>query len=358
LISNATVDEVAQFSAYLDSQDAVQGESTDAESSAAQATAPESSADPVAEGKVPPSPKALANPEVAEPEPEVPVEPEPEPEPEVAAAESEEESSIDTWTELSETFDVEPDDLLGHIQIEGRDGALVPLSEAVEFYRGTAGLDAQTKAAVAEIEGELRGSVDQQLNEMTQITQRLITHIEQDRQVDPALQEADPKEWIRQTEYARARNLAVEQSLEAMKAEADKRSKADEEAHEKWSSQQVQITYNRHPEWRESAVGQAAMQEIHAYAKGVGFTDDQISDVRDANSIEVLWAASQWNKLQSNKPAARKVLRGLPRKNLRASARNEAAPREAQDKQRVAVQDRFAKSGRIEDALSLFEEHL
>jgi hypothetical protein len=65
---------------------------------------------------------------------------------------------------------------------------------------------------------------------------------------------------------------------------------------------------SRHiPKW-----GAEAMKEIMEHGQTEGYTDVELSSIRDPRLIKTLWKAGQWDKLQAAKPLAQKRTTGVP----------------------------------------------
>lgn len=92
--------------------------------------------------------------------------------------------------------------------------------------------------------------------------------------------------------------------------------------------------------------------EIRTYAKGLGFTDQELSQVYDSRAVLALWKAAQYDKLTSAKPeTAKKVV--TPPPALKASA---SAPKT--DDGYKTDRTRLRKTGKTRDAASLLERFL
>lgn len=92
--------------------------------------------------------------------------------------------------------------------------------------------------------------------------------------------------------------------------------------------------------------------EIRSYAKGIGFTDQELAQVYDSRAVLALWKAAQYDKLTSAKPeTAKKVV--TPPPTLKAGA---AATKT--DDGYKADRTRLRKTGKTRDAASLLERFL
>lgn len=92
--------------------------------------------------------------------------------------------------------------------------------------------------------------------------------------------------------------------------------------------------------------------EIRTYAKNLGFTDQELSQVYDSRAVLALWKAAQYDKLTSAKPeTSKKVV--TPPPTLKAGA---AAPKT--DDGYKSDRTRLRKTGKSRDAAALFERFL
>ena len=280
-----------------------------------------------------------------------------------AAAEGEEELDagqvIDTWDELAQSFEVDPQDLLSHMTVPDAQGNAVSLADVVEAYNDPASthLEEQVQARVETI----RAASDTAMQELTAATAQVIARVQQHRAPDggwDALRQSDPAEYIRQREMQDSDRRSAQDALDLMDRETARREGEDSSAKEQYLQQQAKLTYQLMPGWRDPNAGRAAQQEIHDYLVRSGFSKDQIEVLDDARSIVTVWKAAQWDRAQKAKPLRLKRLKGLPTKHVGATARDDTPRANAQQKEHNAALKKFEKSGNLEDALSLFEEHV
>ena len=269
---------------------------------------------------------------------------------------------IDTWDALAESLEFDPTELLNHLQIPGRaDGETVSLADAVDQYRRGPDLDAAAQARIDSVSEELREDSKKRYGELEKLTSRMISKIERHRAPQGGwdeLRARDPSEYIRLTELQSADRADAEAAISSLEEEAARNTEASKKADEKNEREQTELTYKLRPDWRDAKVGRAAFDEIQGYLQTSGFNQEQMDSLIDARSIITVWKAAQYDKSQRKKPRLLKRLRKLPTKHVKATARDEVAPTSAREKERGATLDRFRKSGKIKDAVSLFEEHL
>jgi hypothetical protein len=108
------------------------------------------------------------------------------------------------------------------------------------------------------------------------------------------------------------------------------------------------------PEFRDEVKADLARKDIRAYAKSIGFSDQELANVYDARAVQTLYKAMQYEKLMKGKSVATKKVTESP-KTLRAgnggqvNAENDATKKQMQ---------RLKQSGKKSDAAKLFEKFI
>ncbi len=272
-------------------------------------------------------------------------------------AEADEVSTVAQLAALFEGEDVTEDSLLD-LQVDGREGETVSLREALEVYRHGPTEDQHFTARVEAKHTELRQEHDQRLEELNQVTAGLIAQTQAEfSHVDwDDLRANDAPEFIRQQDRQSQVHGQVKTALDAMDAEMTRQKSDDAAKHAVWQTEQVSVLHRLHPEWKNTAASTAAMTEVRNYLVESGFSSEMQAALEDALSINTVWEAAQYRKIQAAKPGLRKRLRSLP-KTLRATARAaEPAPHEAQQKDRAARVSAHRKMGTVASAAKVFEE--
>jgi len=310
------------------------------------------------EEELAPAPEPVEAPAVEEPEAEETVDAAPE---EEAPAQPEEEESINTFAEMAEAYELEEQDLLDHLQIEGRDGEMVPLAAVVQGYRDQPAFDAAKAPEVEALKTQFREAHDEGMLEMQRVTAQMIERLKANGKSDEEwehLRKSDPSEWIKQQEMQKAERYAAEQSVALMEKEKQKHKEMSDAIEAQYIEEEKVKIFVLHPEWRgDEKVGQAAFADIQSYSSRLGYNDEQMR-MASAADISTLWKAAQYEKLTKDKKLTRKRLRGLPAKHVKQSARDESGPQRQQMKARQAARNKFHESGEISDAMEFFKEHV
>ena len=104
------------------------------------------------------------------------------------------------------------------------------------------------------------------------------------------------------------------------------------------------------PAWKDKAKAKAAISDLRDYAKGEGWTDEELDQARDSRAVLALYKAMQFDRLAKTQ-APRPVTRGPRSASPGAGSATPGRPAEiTRDKQRLA------QTGRVEDAAAIFEK--
>jgi len=276
------------------------------------------------------------------------------------ASGEEPDDQINTLAELAGVYEVDEAEFAQHLQIEGPDGELHPLQDALVAYREGASDEAAVDAAVAAYVAETRASIDEQMAQMVDTTKHLMVRIQRDEQIDwEALKASDPMAYIERREQHDIDKAHAQQAFDAFDQEEARRQKENEDALDRRRKEQARLILRRMSSWRDEKVAAAATEDMQHYMHANGFSDDDFDSLVDANQIITVWKAAQFDKLQAKikKPGAIKRLRGLPtRKSLAATARSEAPSVDTDTTKRQGLVDNLRDSGSEADLAALLTE--
>lgn len=120
----------------------------------------------------------------------------------------------------------------------------------------------------------------------------------------------------------------IERFIEGKRGELSEKQKEFQQAQEQSIRELLdkgtEVLRSRIPGWGEKHI--AAVKE---YGAANGFTEQELASVVDPRQVEVLWKASQYDKLQAGKTAAVKKVQDAP--TIKSKARN-PMPKDVQDK--------------------------
>ena len=149
-----------------------------------------------------------------------------------------------------------------------------------------------------------------------------------------------------------------EKQLQAVRAEKQKIAQQQEsdrqQALQSHLQQEAVKLREMIPEFRDEAKAEIARKDIRTYAKSVGFSDEELSQVYDSRAVKTLYNAMMYEKLMKGKTDAVKKVQSAP-KVLKAgnggqvNAENDATKRQMQ---------KLKQTGKKSDAAKLFEKFI
>lgn len=159
----------------------------------------------------------------------------------------------------------------------------------------------------------------------------------------------DPVEYLRQRHLAESRQAQLQQIGQEQNRVNAQLQAERQTAHERHLVEQQQALVAKLPEWRDDAKAGAEKTAIRDYLLGQGFDAAELAQVTDARSVVMARKAMLYDQMVSKASAAAKKVATLPTKVERPGG----GESQGMDK-RAAAYQRLSKSGRPEDAASLF----
>ena len=150
-----------------------------------------------------------------------------------------------------------------------------------------------------------------------------------------------------------------EKQLQAVQAEkqriAQQQSQEQQEQLKAHLAQEAQKLKEWIPEFKDEVKADMARKEIKAYAKSIGFSDQELANVYDARAVQTLYKAMQYEKLMKGKSVATKKVSEAP-KTLRSGA---SQPQGTSEQEATKKQfQKLKQSGNKRDAAKLFEKFI
>lgn len=108
------------------------------------------------------------------------------------------------------------------------------------------------------------------------------------------------------------------------------------------------------PEFKDEAKAEVIRQDIRKYAKSIGFTDQELSQVYDSRAVQTLYKAMMFERLQNGKSALSKKVASAPKTIKPGTSNPQSSEMEATRKDF----DRLRKTGNKNDAARLIEKFL
>jgi len=294
-------------------------------------------------------------------------------EPEEAQAQPEAQEELEA--EAVETADVEPEyseeDEGEEVEIEeqtptyrvkvGKEEVEVPLDELLKGYSRTADYTrktqeiAETRKAIEaervkiEEANKLRDTYAQRL----QLIEQMLNQQESGEDL-ATLKETDPIGYATKV----AEQVEREKQLAAVRAEQQRIAQQQQAEHserlKQHLAQEAQKLAEAIPEFADPVKSQVVKADVRNYAKGIGFSDQELAQAYDHRAITALYKAMQYDKLMGKKPEANKKVSQAP-KMLKPGT---STPEARQSQEVKQMRGRLKQSGRAKDAAALFERFL
>ena len=108
------------------------------------------------------------------------------------------------------------------------------------------------------------------------------------------------------------------------------------------------------PEFADPAKGETIRNDIRAFGKQLGFSDQELAAVYDSRAVLTLYKAMQYDKLMASKPEVTKKVSQAPK----AIKPGVAQSRDTGAEELKKLKARAKQSGRVADAASVFERFI
>ncbi len=271
---------------------------------------------------------------------------------EAQAEESEDEPSEEVQEEVQEPqrFRVKVDNEELEVDL---DELIKGYSRTSDYTKKTQNLAEQRKAVESErtkIEeaAKLRDTYAQRL----QVIEQMLTQPTEDL---TALKDSDPVGYAIKV----AENMEREKQLAAVRAEREsvqaKQVAENQERLKAHIAQEAERLRSAIPDFSDEVKGEVIRKEIRDYAKSVGWSDQELSQVYDHRAVLTLYRAMQFEKLQKSKPAVQKRVAEAP-KSLTPGVGSPRLDKDGEIAKKLTKQ--LKATGRPRDAAKLFERFL
>ena len=271
---------------------------------------------------------------------------------EAQAEESEDEQGEEVQEEVQEPqrFRVKVDNEELEVDL---DELIKGYSRTSDYTKKTQNLAEQRKAVESERTkideaAKLRDTYAQRL----QVIEQMLTQPTEDL---TALKDNDPVGYAIKV----AENMEREKQLAAVRAERESvqaRQVADnQERLKSHIAQEAERLRSAIPDFSDEVKGEVIRKEIRDYAKAVGWSDQELSQVYDHRAVLTLYRAMQFDKLQKSKPAVQKRVAEAP-KSLAPGVGSPRLDKDGEMAKKLTKQ--LKATGRPRDAAKLFERFL
>jgi hypothetical protein len=176
-------------------------------------------------------------------------------------------------------------------------------------------------------------------------------------------QQEDDLEYLKETDpigysVKVAEMVQREKQLAAVQAERSRIQQQQEQDRQAQMQQMVaeemQKLSSYIPEFSDPAKGETIRNDIRAFGKQIGFSDQELAAVYDSRAVLTLYKAMQYDKLVASKPAITKKVTEAPK----AIKPGVSKPRDSNAEEIRKLKARVKSSGSPRDAASVFERFL
>jgi hypothetical protein len=226
-------------------------------------------------------------------------------------------------------------------------------SRTSDYTKKTQTLAEQRKAVEAErtkIEeaAKLRDTYAQRLQVIEQM-------LEQPEEDISALKDQDPIGYA----VKMAERMEREKQLQAVRAEREsvqaKQASEQQERLRSHINQETERLKAAIPDLADDVKGEIIRRDIRNYAKSIGWTDQELSQVYDHRAVLSLYQGMQYEKLMKGKSVAQKKVAEAP-KSLRPGTGSQKVDKDSEQVKKLTKQ--LKTTGRPRDAAALFERFL
>lgn len=237
----------------------------------------------------------------------------------------------------------------------------VTLDELLNGYSRTADYQKKTQSLA-----EQRKAVEAERVKIEEAAKTRETYAQRLQVIEQLLQQQNQTEDLSslKTEDPIAYAIAMAEKVEREKQLAAVQAERQRVQQEQLSHQQAQLQKHIQqeqaklveaiPDFKDDVKAEVIRRDIRNYAKSIGFTDQELSQVYDSRAVLALYKAAQFDKLMANKGAATKKVATAPKTIRPGTSNPQSSQNEAMKKERA----RLRQTGNKKDAARLFERFL
>jgi Tfp pilus assembly protein PilN len=227
-------------------------------------------------------------------------------------------------------------------------------SRTADYQKKTQSLAEQRKSVEAE-----RVKIDEAAKTRDTYAQRLQVIEQLLNQKDSPeemarLKEEDPLGWQQKMaeQYERDKQLQAVQA-ERQRVSQEQQTLQGQRLHQHIQSEQEKLK-SVIPDFKDEAKADVIRKDIRSYAKSIGFSDQELSQVYDSRAVQTLYKAMQYEKLVAGKAGATKKVASAPKTLKPGTSNPQSSEQEAQKKDFAQLR----KTGNKRDAAKLFERFI
>jgi hypothetical protein len=281
------------------------------------------------------------------------------PDNELDANESGAESEYDSEVEQDEDGEEQEEPQKFRVKAAGEERE-VTLDELIKSYQ--LGTDYTKKSQAVAEERKVVEAERQAVQEAKQMRDTYAQRLEMIEQM-LAPQQEENLDYLKETDpigysVKVAEMIQRDKQLAAVQAERSRINQQQEQDRQAQMqsvvAEEMQKLSSYIPEFTDPAKGEAIRNDIRAFGKQIGFSDNELAAVYDSRAVLTLYKAMQYDKLVASKPAITKKVNEAPK----AIKSGVSKPRDSNAEETRKLKARARSSGSIRDAASVFERFL
>lgn len=248
-------------------------------------------------------------------EAEVEESPEPAQEPAKEAVAEEGPELADTIEGVAEQLGLTPEELTAHLKVKVGDKT-VTLAEALSKR---ASVDEEQSAQLQEARTKFQGDVaqaqqtwQQKFSMLDAALQTAFHTMGPKPDLDAILASGGAEAYLKAKNEWDAKEGAFRQAVQARDQLAGQQTTEQKQRLDQARQTEREKLFKARPDWKDAKVRAEISSANHAFAKSLGFSDEEYSNLIDHRAFIVLDDARRWNELQSKQPAIEKKLLRLP----------------------------------------------
>jgi Tfp pilus assembly protein PilN len=237
----------------------------------------------------------------------------------------------------------------------------VSLDELLNGYSRTADYQKKTQSLA-----EQRKSVEAERVKIDEAAKTRDTYAQRLQVIEQLLSQQDSTENLQELKESDPIGYAIkvaerserEKQLQAVQAERQRVQQEQQALHGQRMNQHIQSEQEKLktiiPEFKDEAKAEVIRRDIRSYAKSIGFSDQELSQVYDSRAVQTLYKSMQYDKLVAGKSGATKKVASAPKTLKPGTSNPQSSEQEAQKKDFAQLR----KTGNKRDAAKLFERFL
>ena len=281
--------------------------------------------------------------------------------PESASEANESDAESDYESEVEQDDDGEEQEQPTYLVKAAGEEREVTLNELIKSYQ--LGTDYTKKSQAVAEERKAVEAERQAVQEAKQMRDTYAQRLEMIEQMLVPQQQEENLEYLKETDpigysVKVAEMIQRDKQLAAVQAERHRINQQQEQDRQAQMqsvvAEEMQKLSSYIPEFTDPAKGEAIRNDIRAFGKQIGFSDNELAAVYDSRAVLTLYKAMQYDKLVASKPAITKKVNEAPK----AIKSGVSKPRDSNAEEIRKLKARVKSSGSVRDAASVFERFL